>query len=277
MISGQHVYNPSQSLTFQAIVGCTWHVSYVDGSSASGPCGTDTVTIGSMAVQGQVVELASFVSEDLTSHKEASGILGMAFPSLNEAIPQALTFFDNIRYKLDFPLFAAYLPLDRDGEIDFGFVDTRKFIANGMQWAPVDPTYGTWDVSSEYYSINGEVYAQNRHWGALDTGSALLLMGDDVVSAYYANVRGATSLSGQFRFPCDSPLPSLGLKLGNKWATIPGEFLNYTYVGNGFCFGGLQSVGNSEINIYGGIFFYAYYTVFQNTIDGPSVGFAPLK
>jgi hypothetical protein len=39
------------------------------------------------------------------------------------------------------------------------------------------------------------------------------------------------------------------------------------------CFGGLQSVGSGNQNIYGDVFFNAYYGVFD--ASGPQFGFAP--
>ena len=43
---------------------------------------------------------------------------------------------------------------------------------------------------------------------------------------------------------------------------------------SGQCFGSLQSVGGGSQNIYGDVFFNAYYGVFD--ASGPSFGFAPI-
>ena len=109
-----------------------------------------------------------------------------------------------------------------------------------------------------------------------DTGTTLILMGDDQVSNYYAAVQGATmeSSQGGYVVPCDATLPTLSFEIGDAgYATIPAKFMNFGSADNNNCFGSLQSVGSGNQNIYGDVFFNAYYGIFD--ASGPQFGFAP--
>jgi Eukaryotic aspartyl protease len=69
----------------------------------------------------------------------------------------------------------------------------------------------------------------------MDTGTALIYLDDSLVSAYWAQVTGATPDPTQvaYIFPCLSALPSLTLSIGNYDAVIPGTYLNSFALGNG--------------------------------------------
>jgi len=103
-------------------------------------------------------------------------------------------------------------------------------------------------------------------------------MSDSAVETYYKAVSGATYNSnvGGYVFSCSADLPSLSVSIGGNFATIPGSLLNFGASGDGdTCFGSLQSVGGGTQNIYGDVFFNAFYGVFD--LSGPSFGFAPLS
>ncbi len=111
--------------------------------------------------------------------------------------------------------------------------------------------------------------------GISDTGTTLILMGDTAVEAYYAQVPGATydSEQGGYTFDCDAKLPTLSFKVGStSYATIPASLMNFASAGGDSCYGSLQSVGSGSQNIYGDVFFNAYYAIFD--ASGPSFGFA---
>jgi Eukaryotic aspartyl protease len=103
-------------------------------------------------------------------------------------------------------------------------------------------------------------------------------MGDDQVSKYYAAVEGATldNSQGGYVFPCSATLPTLSFEIGSGgYATIPAKYMNFGSAGSdsSTCFGSLQSVGSGNQNIYGDVFFNAYYGIFD--ASGPQFGFAP--
>lgn len=103
-------------------------------------------------------------------------------------------------------------------------------------------------------------------------------MGDSQVSQYYSGVSGAQldNTQGGYTFPCGTSLPTLSFLIGSSnYATIPASLLNFgpTDSTGTTCFGSLQSVGSGNQNIYGDVFFNAYYGVFDASV--PQFGFAP--
>ncbi|KAG0650345.1 Aspergillopepsin-1 [Hyphodiscus hymeniophilus] len=274
---GHAYYTSSDSSTYQALSGSTWNIQYADRSGASGVAGTDTVTVGGTTVLGQCVELAKTVSSSFVSDA-SDGLIGMAFSNINTVRPQQQrTFFDNAKDSLDSPLFAAYLPANEDGSYDFGSTDPSKYTGN-IQYTSVDSSNGFWEYSTPHYKVGSTIYSQSGYTGISDTGTTLLLMGDNAVDNYYAQVSSAEydSRQGGYVFNCSESLPTLSISIGYlNFATIPGSLLNFAYIGNGQCFGGLQSVGAGGQNIYGDVFFNANYGVFD--ASGPSFGFAPLN
>ncbi|QSZ37012.1 hypothetical protein DSL72_009104 [Monilinia vaccinii-corymbosi] len=273
--SGHTIYSSSKSSTFQSLPGYTWQISYGDGSSASGVVGTDTVTVGSTTVTGQAVELANQVSSSFVSNS-GDGLLGMAFSNINTVQPTSQsTFFDNAASSLSSQLLGAYLPAGTNGAYDFGATDSSKYTGS-ITYTAVDSSNGFWEFPSTSYKVGSTVHSSSGYTAIADTGTTLLLMGDAAVDAYYARVSGAqySSSAGGYIFPCSATLPSLSVKIGpTAYATIPASLLNYgTYSGSN-CYGGLQSVGSGSQNIYGDVFFNAFYGVFD--LSGPSFGFAP--
>lgn len=93
----QHVkiFDPKKSTTFKNALGYSWKINYGDGSGASGSVGTDTVTIGNIAVDNQAVELASKVSSSF-QNQSSSGLCGLAFGNINTVEPRKSRFSHSI-------------------------------------------------------------------------------------------------------------------------------------------------------------------------------------
>lgn len=70
----------------------------------------DIVDVGGFTVSSQAVESAQVVSDVFISDPAISGILGLAFSSINTVKPtRQKTFFDNAQSSLDLPVFTADL------------------------------------------------------------------------------------------------------------------------------------------------------------------------
>jgi len=275
---GHDIYTSSSSSTFKALSGYTWSIQYADGSGASGNVGTDTVTIGGTSVKGQAVELATKVSATFVQD-QSDGLVGLSFSNINTVKPkQQKTFFDNAKASLSAPLFAAYLPFNKDGAYDFGFIDTTKYTGT-IRYAPVSSSGGFWEFPSTSYKVGTTAHTISGFTGIADTGTTLILMGDSAVDTYYASVSGASysSSQGGYIFPCSATLPTLSIRIGTTYyADIPGKLLNFGSAGGSSCFGSLQSVGGGSQSIYGDVFFNAYYGIFDAGSSGsPRFGFAP--
>ncbi|KIX97696.1 uncharacterized protein Z520_06474 [Fonsecaea multimorphosa CBS 102226] len=268
--SGHSIYNPSQSSTAKQLSGATWKISYGDGSSASGNVYTDTVDVGGTTVTGQAVELAEQISSQFEQDTDSDGLLGLAFSSINTVTPQQQTTFFQTAINegvLEQNVFTADLKKGAPGSYDFGFIDSSKYTGD-ITYTPVDNSNGFWEITGTGYQVGNGKFQSASIDAIADTGTTLLLMDDDIVSAYYDQVDGAEydNSQGGYTFDCSADLPDFAVGIGSYHAVIPGSFMNYSPVSDGSstCFGGLQSNEGIGQSIYGDIFLKAVFAVFDN-------------
>ncbi|CAK42580.1 uncharacterized protein An15g06280, partial [Aspergillus niger] len=285
-LTGHTEYNPSNSSTFKKMDGYTFDVSYGDDSYASGPVGTDTVNIGGAIVKEQAFGVPDQVSQSFIEDTNSNGLVGLGFSSINTIKPEAQdTFFANVAPSLDEPVMTASLKADGVGEYEFGTIDKDKYQGN-IANISVDSSNGYWQFSTPKYSVaDGELKdIGSLNTSIADTGTSLMLLDEDVVTAYYAQVPNSVYVSsaGGYIYPCNTTLPSFSLVLGeSSLATIPGNLINFSKVGTNtttgqaLCFGGIQSNGNTSLQILGDIFLKAFFVVFD--MRGPSLGVASPK
>ena len=109
-------------------------------------------------------------------------------------------------------------------------------LANKISNRVADPSgTGAWSFIYNGYTIgNGPFQALSKD-AIMDTGTAWIYLDDSIVSAYWAQVTGATPDPTQeaYVFPCSSALPPLTLSIGSYNAFIPGTYLNSFELGNG--------------------------------------------
>lgn len=103
--------------------------------------------------------------------------------------------------------------------------------------------------------------------GIADTGTTLLMLPDDVVTAYYSQVSGAqdSEQEGGYVFSCDQTLPDFTFAVGDGQITVPGDYINWSPVdeANTTCYGGLQSDTDIGLSIFGDIALKAALVVFD--------------
>jgi aspergillopepsin I len=113
--------------------------------------------------------------------------------------------------------------------------------------------------------------------GIADTGTTLLLLDDNTVSAYYAQVGGAQydSSQGGYTFSCSMTLPDFTFGIESSSITIPGAYMNYAPTDDtgDTCFGGIQSSSGIGFNIFGDIALKAALVVFDG--GNTRLGWAP--
>ena len=270
---GHAIYNPQNSNTAKQLTGSTWSIQYGDGSTASGDVYTDTVTIGGTVVQNQAVELAKTVANQFLKDN-GDGLVGLSFSTGNQVKPTPQqTFFDNAASSLQSPLFTCDLKRGAPGSYDFGFIDDSKHTGE-ITYTSVDNSQGFWGFTTSGYAVGGASVTSLNIPSIADTGTSLLLLPDDVVSAYYGSVSGSQNdqQQGGFTFPCGATLPDLSLQIEGYTAVVPGAFFNYAPVDGTTCFGGLQSSGSIGLNIFGDVFLKSQFVVFSS--NGPQLGFA---
>lgn len=264
--------------------GSTWKITYGDGSGASGTVGTDNVTIGDITIQHQAIELANKVSSQF-QNQSSSGLLGLAWGSINTVTPQQVkTPVDNMIIQKDIPqsaaLWTVYLGSVKDvndpdhGQsfYTFGSIDQSVVQASPdkqISWTPIDNSAGFWMFSSESATINGKTLNLTGNRAIADTGTTLMMVSDQFCQALYSQVPGARfdQQNGGWVMP-DGPdaissRPNVTVAVGNKQITIEKEQLGWAPLndGSGMVFGGIQSRGNMDFDIFGDTFLICCYAV----------------
>ena len=255
---------------------------------------TDTVKIGTTTVTGQAVELASTISAQFQQDADNDGLVGLSFDVGNTVTPvKQKTFFTNAKPTLAAPLFTVNLKKGAPGSYDFGFIDSTKY-TGAITYVNVNTGNGFWEFTSNGYAVGSGAFTSTSIDAIADTGTSLLYLPTAVVSAYYAQVTGASynTAQGGYTFPCSATLPSITIGIGSYRAVVPGSYIIYAPVsgssefgghfrtwGRSFanniaaCFGGIQRNTDIGFSILGDIFLKSQFVVFSGAAT-PQLGFA---
>jgi Eukaryotic aspartyl protease len=221
-----------------------------------------TVNIGGVVVTKQVVELNSGTFED--SNEVGMGYSGPSF--YTNAVKQGSIA----------PVFTAHLNKGAPGTYGFGFVNPADYTGT-ITYVSVITTNGFWQFGGNGYAIGTGAFVTLAVTGIIDTGTTLLYLPQEVVTAYYKQVSGAVynNTDGGYVFPCSATLPDLVLGISTYKATVPGDYLNYapTVSGGSTCFGGLQPDTGLGVSIFGLTFIKSQFIVFKGTTS-LTLGFA---
>jgi Eukaryotic aspartyl protease len=234
---GHTLYDPSKSTTAAELPGSTFNISYGDGSFSRGPVVTDTVDIGGATVNKQAIGVPNTVSKSFIDDVHSNGLVGLGFSKINTIKPERQkTFFDNVLPELSQPVWTASLKAGVAGAYEFGNID-RSLFQGELTNVTVDSTRGFWEFASTRFAV-GDNAPQTASTGSgtaiADTGTSLMLMDDEIVNAYYAQVKGARQSReiGGFVFPCSSSLPDLTVSIGDKYmASVSGQLMNFAQAG----------------------------------------------
>ncbi|OAA53316.1 Peptidase A1 [Cordyceps fumosorosea ARSEF 2679] len=280
---GHTVFDPSKSSSFEKLPGQTWQISYGDGSSASGDCGSDNVTIGGLTIQGQTVELASKLADQFAKGT-GDGLLGLAFPAINTVKKDgqpapAQTPVANMISQGDVPktsqLFTSAFYSERDANgpesfYTFGYVDDALVKASGQDvaWTDVDSSQGFWMFPSASASVAGKTMALEGNTAIADTGTTLALVSDAVCEALYTAIPGAHYDSQQqgYVFPLTTKaedLPEFKVAVGDKLFVIQPEDLAFAPADGQNWYGGVQSRGDNPFDILGDAFLKSVYAIWD--------------
>ncbi|KAK6846057.1 eukaryotic aspartyl protease [Apiospora arundinis] len=279
---GQHnAFDPKKSKTFKKLSDRAWKISYGDGSSASGDCGTDIVTIGGLKVQNQTIELAKKMSAQF-AQGTGDGLLGLAFGKINTVTNNegtsdpAATPVENMIAQDDIPkdseLFTSAFYSDRDQGKEsfytFGFIDQDLVQGQDIYWTKIDNSQGFWQFPSESVSVNGKSTKQSGNLAIADTGTTLALMSDEVCKALYDQIPGATydEQNQGYVFPLSTSvddLPEFKVDIGGKEFVIQKEDLAFAPADEKNWYGGVQSRGDMQFDILGDVFLKSVYAIWD--------------
>ncbi|EHK22952.1 uncharacterized protein TRIVIDRAFT_78763 [Trichoderma virens Gv29-8] len=279
---GHSVFQPTSSSTFKKLPNQAWQISYGDGSSASGDCGSDNVTIGGLTIKNQTVELASKLAQQF-AQGTGDGLLGLAWPAINTVATNgkstpANTPVANMITQDDIPsdaeLFTAAFYSERDANAQsfytFGYIDTDLVSSSGQDiaWTDIDNSQGFWMFPSTSTSVNGKAISQSGNSAIADTGTTLALVSDEVCEALYNAIPGATYDDQQqgYVFPQStdvSSLPEFKVSVGDTQFVIQPEDLAFAPADDNNWYGGIQSRGTNPFDILGDVFLKSIYAIFD--------------
>ncbi|KAI1336807.1 aspartic endopeptidase [Xylariaceae sp. FL0016] len=289
---GHNVFDPKKSSTYKKLDNLTWEISYGDGSSASGDCGSDTVTIGGISVENQTLELAKKLSAQF-AQGTGDGLLGLAFSTINtvkksnESDPQKTPVENMIKQQdIKSSLFTSCFYSSRDKKKDesfytFGSIDQDLVKSSGedITYTKIDNSQGFWMFNSESASINGKSIALSGNMAIADTGTTLALVSDEVVEALYKAIPGAKydETNQGYIFPTSTKvddLPEFKVAVGDKEFVIQKEDLAFTTTEDGkHWYGGVQSRGTMTFDILGDTFLKSVYCIWD--VDNLQFGLVP--
>ncbi|KAI9672255.1 MAG: Type I transmembrane sorting receptor [Alyxoria varia] len=231
----------------------SFSMNYVDKSATSGNVFVDKVVIGGVTATSQAVEAATSVAVKFSRDIHSDGVLGMGSSHVNEVKPTPQkTLFDNVKDRLETPLFAVQLKHNAPGSFDFGFIDDSKYTGS-ITYTPVDSSKGGWMFNS------------SLGLAVADTGASIALVPYNDAANYYSRLDGAeySEQDGGFIFPCATKLPDFPITVAGVNWNVLGAFMNYVTVANGYCFGGVQHNRGMPVSILGATFLKNKYVVFD--------------
>ncbi|KAF9996982.1 hypothetical protein BGZ79_009279 [Entomortierella chlamydospora] len=278
-------YDPSQSST-SSDLGETFSIEYGSGST-SGEEYTDQVTIGGFTFTQEFG-----VASEASGFDGTQGLVGFgpddlsAITSNGENIP---TPTDNLYSsgQISSDVIGVYFqPItdggsqETNGEVTFGGVDSTKYTGS-ITYVPVTSTYPAnqyWgiDVSSITY---GTTKVSSATHGIVDTGTTLILLSSNDVTALYKNIQGAAldNNTGLYTIPSSqvSKLKNITFTIGGTAFTLtPSQYLvPANQVANmggnsGTTYSWIGSLGDNESGlafILGQKFLENYYSVYDTT------------
>ncbi|KAG8697413.1 Type I transmembrane sorting receptor [Ceratobasidium sp. 395] len=266
-------YSSSKSSTSSKKSG-TFSISYGDGSTASGPIYSDTVTVAGLSATGQYFSPVTSESSSFSSDP-SDGIMGLAFSSISSI--GAPTYIENLysQGKISSPTFGFRLA-SSGSELYLGGVDTAKYTGTITYASLTSKTY--WLTSGSAGAGSTTAYT-----GAMiiDSGTTLVVGPTSSVSSFWSKIGGkacSTSVcgaSGYYTFPCSSP-PSVFFTFNSKKFLVSTKdiSLGSTDSSGTTCVGAIVGTSGVPDNawIVGDTFMKNVYTVFDEA--NSRVGFA---
>ncbi|KAG9077678.1 Type I transmembrane sorting receptor [Ceratobasidium sp. 370] len=272
----QYMASSSSSVS-QVSTEKDFSISYGDGSTASGPIYTDTVSAGGLSATGQAFSAVTQESKSF-AQDPSDGIMGLGFSSISSI--GAPTFFENLisQNAVNSSVFSMYLA-SNGSELYLGGTNSALYTGDITYSDLTSKTYWLTNGSS---SVDG-IVAYN---GAMiiDSGTTLIVGETNSVDAWWQTVQGVSQCDeyicgskGFYTFPCSSP-PSVTFTFGGVSHPVSPDYFNIgavDYSGE-TCVGAL--VGSDGVPddawIIGDAFMRNVYTVFDQ--GNARVGFAKL-
>ena len=218
-------FDPTKSLTYQAISYGDFNISYADGTSESGDFFSDSVSIGNAGVKNLTVALANTATPP-------GGLLGIGYAANEAAASEGgsshPTMIDHLRSSGLIARAAYSLYLDDldagTGSLLLGGVDTAKYHGD-LVALPIQP--GSDGLISEFYVVLSSVSFSDYNGthllsahdlnvpALLDSGTTLSCLPLDITAALLQGL-GATSVNAStgYAVPCSYQNAKVNLTFG---------------------------------------------------------------
>ncbi|KAH9928187.1 aspartic peptidase domain-containing protein [Fomitopsis serialis] len=269
-------YDASKSSTSKEQSG-NFQIQYGDGSTASGPIYSDTVSVSGVSVTGQYLSAVNSESGNLVGGPN-DGLMGMAFPTISQlkSDPYFWTAVDQKAVKEG--VFAFKLSTS-GSELYIGGTDNSMYSGDIEYHDLSSSAQGFWQISGASALVNNNATVSDFDT-IIDSGTTIMYGPPDAVSQFYAAIDGSSeydSQNGYYSIPCDS-IPTIAFSWGgNNWE-ISSDVFNLGTASDGNCQGALaaQDLGlGDNVWLLGDSLMRNVYTAFS--VDNNAVGFAKLS
>lgn len=258
-------YNSSLSKTYEPD-GRPWSITYGDGSNAGGILARDVVTLVSLAIQNQTIELALSESSQFRNDP-VEGVFGLAFNDIS-TVAGTRTPVDNLISQglIDQPIFSVSLgkaSKRAPSEFLFGAINTSKYVGS-LKTIPIDKSQGFWGITvTAMFSNTTSISTSFK--GILDTGTTLVIFPNAIAAAVAQYYHATDNRDGTYSISCNAAtLSPLVFYINDAPFYIPADSLIYQQLGSrciaGFAYAGL------DFAILGDVFLKNNYVVFNHQV-----------
>jgi len=276
--SSKSKFNANASSTSRQQPG-TFEIQYGDGSTATGPIYTDTVTIAGVKATNQSLSAVTTLSSSFATDP-ADGVLGMAFPSISNMHKSPFFTTAQTDKSVGSNMFGFFLA-QHGSQLYLGGADTTLYQNGTLEFHAINPASGFWQVPGASAKVNSAV-ALSGFETIIDTGTSIMYAPTDAAKTFYSMVPGAAlfdSTNGFYSFPCAS-VPKVAFNWGGSdWEVTSANFnLGLTAESSSDCVGALVGADlglGSDVWLLGDSFMKNVYTAFD--FAQPAVGFAALN
>lgn len=271
-----HTFDRSKSTSYSTD-DSTFSLGYGSGN-VTGKLGTDTLSLAGLDVQQEFGQ-ANYASKTFESYP-FDGILGLgrshtngwSLPSFMDLVAKKNLLKSNL---VGFSLSRAEDD-GKDGEVNFGGVDTTKFDGT-ISYTTTDADI--WSIPVDDAYVNGKSCNFTGKSATIDTGTTYLLIPPsdaEVLFDLVPNASKQSSNSNNHILPCNSTATIEFEFSGVKYSVSPKDYVGSPESDNSdYCISTIVSYASNGANwLVGDVFLKNVYTVFD--FDNGQIGFGQL-